>query len=653
MEKKTLTVSRKFQRAIIVGAENVCREAAAPDAEEKRVLEFAIASETEDVERWFGVEILDHSAGAVRLDRFQAGAPFLVDHDTRDLVGVIERAYLEARRLWVRVRFGDSPRAREIWNDIITGIRPNVSLAYAVHGMRLEEQTGHADQTVSRYRVTDWEPLEGSTVAIPADISVGPGRSADETTTIEIETPEPERSETMTRRFDAPTEGAPAGGAAVPSVPAVTVAAPDNRAAEMLAMGRRHGEIELAARFVETGKSPAELSAAILEARNPGLSLSVVNDSPIIGLTDRDVGRFSILRLVDALSNPSDRSAQESAAFEFECSRAVAGAMRKTPKGSYIPLDVLEARSIRTGPKERAMLVGTDSAGGAFKATNLDSASFIDLLRARMVLVQLGARVLGGLTGDLAVPKQTGGATAYWVNENVDVTGSTPTTGQVALAPKTVGAYMDLSRKFVKQTSIEAESFARNDLSAVLALAQDAAGICGPGTGGAPLGIIYTSGIGSVAGGTNGLAPAFSHVVGLETEVSVDNADMGALAYLTNAKARGKMKQVPEHATATMAGFLWTKGDRPGVGMVNGYPAYVTNQVPSNLVKASSGAVCSAIIFGNWADLIIGNWGTIDLTVDPYTLGKSGAVRVVAFLDTDIAVRRAESFAAMLDALTT
>ena len=148
--------------------------------------------------------------------------------------------------------------------------------------------------------------------------------------------------------------------------------------------------------------------------------------------------------------------------------------------------------------------------------------------------------------------------------------------------------------------SIDVESFVRNDLATVLALAIDLAAINGSGSNNQPTGILNTSGIGSVAGGTNGLAPAWSHLVDLESAVSIANADVGTLGYLTNAKVRGKLKQTSK--VSGQNGFIWEAGNTP----VNGYMAGVSNQVPSNLTKGSSSGVCSAILFGNFADLIIG-----------------------------------------------
>jgi hypothetical protein len=158
--------------------------------------------------------------------------------------------------------------------------------------------------------------------------------------------------------------------------------------------------------------------------------------------------------------------------------------------------------------------------------------------------------------------------------------------------------------------------------------------------------VVATSGIGAVVGGDNGAAPTWAHMVALETEVAVDNADVGALSYITNPKVRGKLK-VTEKASNT-AQFVWGDGAFP----VNGYPVSVSSQVSSALDKGTSTGVCSAIVFGNWNDLLMGMWGTLDLLVDPYSLGTTGARRVIALQDVDIAVRHPQSFAAMLDALT-
>lgn len=352
-----------------------------------------------------------------------------------------------------------------------------------------------------------------------------------------------------------------------------------------------------------------------------------------IGMNAREVQQYSLVRAIWAQVQNDWRGAE----LEREASVAVAKQLRREPQGFFVPADWAQ----------RDLVVGTNTAGGHTVQTELLAQSFITLLRNSMVVRAAGATILSDLTGNIAIPRQTGGATAYWVAENGAPTESQQAFDQVTMTPKTVGAFTDMSRRLLMQSSIDVENFTRTDLATVLALAIDLASLHGSGSSNQPTGVAATSGIGSVAGGTNGLAPAWSHLVSLETEVSIDNADVNRLAYVTNAKVRGKLKQVEKASNTGL--FLWADGAQP----INGYPAYISNQVSSTLTKGSSSGVCSAIFFGNWADLIIGLWGGLDILVDPYTGSTAGTVRVVALQDVDIAVRHPESFAAMLDALTT
>jgi|RifCSPhighO2_12_1023870.scaffolds.fasta_scaffold22358_2 HK97 family phage major capsid protein len=378
-----------------------------------------------------------------------------------------------------------------------------------------------------------------------------------------------------------------------------------------------------------------------------------------LGLSDGEVRRFSILRLLDALANPADQRAQKSAAFEIEACQEAAKMQGRSARGVIVPQDMgmapgVMARIEREGrslllPVEittRDLLAGTPSAGGNLVATDLLSGSMIDMLTNAMSLNQLGVTRLSGLVGNAAIPRKTTGSAAYWVAENGAPTESQQAIDQVALTPRTVGAYTDFSRQLMKQSSIDVEAFVRRDLALSLALGIDLAGINGTGASGQPRGVLNTSGIGAVVGGTNGAAPTWANIVGLETEVAIDNADLGSLAYLVNAKTRGKLKTT-EKASNT-AKFLWDDGVTP----LNGYKAAVSNQVPGALTKGTANGICSALLFGNWADLVMGLWGGLDLLVDPYTGSSAGTVRVVAFQSVDFAVRHPESFAAMTDALT-
>lgn len=364
-----------------------------------------------------------------------------------------------------------------------------------------------------------------------------------------------------------------------------------------------------------------------------------VAPSAELGMTRHEAKRYSLLRAIRAAASGNWKDA----GFELEASQAVEKQLGKAPRSFYIPYDVLATPKQRRSKERRDLTITTE--GADIKSTDIAVGSFIDMLRNKMILGQAGVTVLSGLVGDLQIPRQSGGATAYWLAEQTAVTESTPTTDKVTLQPKTVGAFMDISRKFFQQSSIDVDAFAENDLSTTLALAMDLAGLHGSGASNQPTGVAATSGIGSVAGGTNGLAPTWAHIVALETEVSQDNADVGNLSYITNPKVRGKLKNT---AVGTDQRMIWTPGSEP----LNGYAAHVTNQVSSVLDKGTSTGVCSAIFYGNWADLVMGLWGGLDILVDPYTASTKGDVRVVAFQDCDFVVRHPESFAAMLDALT-
>lgn len=640
--------------------------------EEKRTVEVSFSSE-EPVPRYFGKEILGHEKKEVDLSFLGSGtAPFLVGHWWDDQVGVVESAGVSDRKGRAVIRFGKSVRAEEIFTDVVDGIRRNISVGYYVQKMKLIEED---DEKGPTYRIIRWRPVEISLVPIPADESVGVGRDVRQYGPVDTEIinePEGEARDIMPNKEEKTTQETrnqtPAPAPTV-DVEAIKVKARNEekaRVADIMETGEAHNMRDAALAAVNEGKTAAEFQRQVLAALKER-NAEPVNQGADVGLTEKETQRFSFIRAINALANPADRKAQEAAAFEFECSRAAADKLKKTARGIMVPNEVarqsmavslsqLQRSARQYGmalPAQwlRAMSVGTDAAGGYLVGLDHLTANFIDMLRARMLTRELGAMVLSGLVGDVAIPKMTGGATCYWVAEGGDVTESTPATGQLALAPKTCGAFTSLTRKLLLQSSPDAEMLVRNDLSTALALGLDAAGIAGTGASNQPTGILSTTGIGDVAGGTDGAAPTWAHVVTLETEVAIDNADIGNLAYLTNAKARGKLKQV-EKATNT-GQFVWENSPEPGFGMMNGYRAGASNQVPSDLDKGASSGVCSAIIFGNFGDLIYGLWGTVDLTVDPYTNAQSGTVRVVALQDADVGVRHPESFAAMQDVITT
>ncbi len=616
-----LTPGSTGERFLRIDAERATIDEAA------RTVTLAFASET-PVDRYWGVEVLDVQSRSIRQGRLKSGGAVLMDHDQRDQVGVIESVQIGADRVArAVVRFGKSARASEIFQDVVDGIRQNVSVGYRIWDVILESET----DGIGTYRVTDWEPYEISLVSVPADAKVGVGRSA--------EKPKPHSPEnTMSEQQNQPA--APVIDTSKITAEAQRSGAENERkrisditaGADQLA--KYEGMREVASEAIRSGWSMDQFRAKALE---------IVTSKPLptadIGMSDKEVRQYSVVRALHAMANPTDQRAREAAAFEHEVSQAAANKQARSVKGMLVPFDVLAARA-------DDMVKGTAAKGGNLVTTDLLSGSFIDLLRNAMVVNRLGAQYLTGLVGNIAIPRQSGGATAYWVAESGTGSNSSQSIDQVPMNPKTLMGRTQISRKLLIQSSIDVEGFVRNDLAKVLGLALQAAAIKGGGAN-EPTGILGTAGIGSVVGGANGANPTWKNIVGLETAVAVANADVGTLGYLTNASVRGYLKGVQKFTTNPGGDAIWSSGNTP----LNGYQAGVTNAVASNGTKGT-GTGLSSIIFGNFADLIFGTWGGLELQVDPYSAGDSGSVIVRAFEDVDLAVRHPESFAAMTDAIT-
>lgn len=600
---------------------------------EARTAELAFSSE-EPVERYFGDEILDHSPGAMRTARLDQGAAVLVNHDWDDQVGVVERIEIgEDRRGRAVVRFGRGARAEEIFQDVVDGIRKHVSVGYMVHKVEVESREGMPDLV----RVTDWEPYEVSMVTVPADPTVGVGRSMDTADDAENRdiTEETERSKEAIVADEKTAAPQPAPEAVDLSAERAKGGEVErNRVRAIVDMGEQYGAEDLARDFVREGKTAEDFQRALLDRLNQERSkpLPEAQDAEI-GMSDKDVREFSFTRALRALANPTDRRAQEAAAFEFEASSAAAARSGKTPEGLLVPADVL-TRAINTSTSGTA----DGDTGGFSVATNLAAESFIDLLRNRTVLMQLGT-TMGGLVGNVDIPRQASGASGYWIGEDAEATQDGLEMDQIGLTPKTVAAYSEITRRLLMQSSLDVESLVRRDLAAALALTIDKAGFYGSGTSNQPRGIVNYSGINAVdfGGANDGTAgddlPTYAEIVQMESEIAADNADVNSMAYVMNSKMRGHLKTTQKFSGTDGAPIF-----EPG-NTVNGYATQVTNQVNDG-----------DIVFGNFADLMIGMWGGLELNADPYTHSTRGRLRVVAMQDVDFVLRRLESFCYGTDA---
>lgn len=596
---------------------------------EKRTVEVAFSSE-EPVERWFGDEVLSHAAGAVDLSRLNDGGAVLFNHDWDDQIGVIERAWVDAdRRGRALVRFGNGAKAAEKFQDVQDGILRHISVGYSI--VNFEEEVSDDNRT---FTATRWQPYEISFVTVPADPTVGVGRSAEPF----IENPVNPTPEKGNRNMD--KNQIPAAAETPAAVTPAAVATDTSntaergmqneraRVSELLAIGRSyaaHGGIEAAEKVIKEGGSEAQLRAAIMANMQTKPTVTAGE----IGMTDKEQREFSLLRAMSAAATGK----WDKAGLEREVSEELEKRHGRAAAGFFVPTDLIA----------RAYSKGNAANGGNVIENDFREDLFIELLRNRLAVAQLGATVLDGLVGDITIPKHLTGNTVQWVDENGSASESNATFGQMSLKPKTVTANTELSRKFILQSSLSAEQFARSELLKAMMLGIDLAAINGKGTGNEPTGILNTAGIGAVEIGANGGAPEWKHIVALESAIAAANADIGDLAYITNARVRGLLKT--KLKADGVSGYIWQDGATP----LNGYRCAVSNQIPSNLTKGTAANKCSPLIFGNWSDLMIAHWGVLDVIVDPYTKSTAGAVRITTLQDVDIAVRHVESFAAIKD----
>ena len=576
---------------------------------ETGAITFSLSSEA-PVQRWYGTEILDHSAKAVRLDRLKAGAmPLLFNHDWNDPIGMIDAGRLKDGRLVVEAHFFDTDRAREVATMMRGGLH-NVSIGYDVAVFEEDVKT----QT---YTATDWTPLEGSIVTVPADISVGMGRQNLEAAPIRVVPKTPPATGAAHRKETAMSEVAtPAAGANA------DVQVIDNGAQERLRikglqqLSKDHKiDDETREQWIDHGTTVEDAARATLSIIAQRAKSAPVKATEL-GLSRRETERYSICRAINAVVGKN----WDKAGFELEASRAIAQRLGRGNASEFtffVPLEVQQREyQQRDLAAASSPLVATDNVG------------FIDLLRNRSVAFQMGATRLPGLQGNVAIPKMSAGATSYWLaSESTAITEGTPTLTQVTLSPKNIGAYTEISRQLTLQSSPSAEGLVMSDLAKSVALAVDLAALAGDGTGGAPTGILATSGIGSVTGTTLGIAG----ILEFQTDTAVANALAMSSGYVTTPAVAGLLAQRQRFSSTDTP--LWEGNILDG--KVMGFRAMSSNQMPS-----------AKMLFGDFSQVVIGEWGVLEVEVNPYANFQAGITGVRAFYTVDVAVRHAGAFSA-------
>lgn len=594
-------------------------------------LSFPVSSEA-PVERWFGTEVLSHEPTAVRLDRVNGGAaPLLFNHNWDDPVGMIDGGRVKDGRLWVDAHFFDTERAREVAAMVEGGMR-NVSIGYELY--EIVEDTKR-----NTFTATDWGVLEASFATVPADASVGVGRANDDSartvrlvrsTVSQPAAPAAPQGATMAdTNAAAGTNAEPNGQPASTNEPTANRAAPqDSQRAVEMERARRRGienlckanKIEDTVRdyWISTGLSVDAITEDLLKIIEERGKNNPQSDAKL-GLSAKETQRYSLFNAIRAVTEKS----WANAGFELECSRAIAARLNKVPDPHkfYVPFEV-QNRGVQA---KRDLTVASASGGGYLVGT--DNMSFIELMRNRSVAYTMGARRLGGLVDSVTVPKQTAAATAVWLSsEASQIAEGAQTFGQMSLSPKTVGAYTEISRKLLLQSSPDAEGIVTTDLATVCGLAIDVAAIRGAGSAGEPQGIVGSGSVGSVSG--TGLAAA--GVLEFQSDVAAGNFLSGSCGYVTTPAVAALLMARPE-LPSTGTTRLWQGSMLEG--SLFGMRAMASNQMSSG-----------TMLFGDWQQLIIAEWGVLEVEVNPYANFQAGIVGVRAMVSVDIGVRNGAAF---------
>jgi HK97 family phage major capsid protein len=262
----------------------------------------------------------------------------------------------------------------------------------------------------------------------------------------------------------------------------------------------------------------------------------------------------------------------------------------------------------------------------------------IEFLRPTPVIQSLGARYFTGLSGNVAFPTNDGGISAAWEGE-IDTTAKTKNAyGKKTMSPNRLASTVLVSMQNLFQSSIDLERYTIEEINAVIANALDVAAINGSGSG-QPEGILNASGTNAVVGGVNGAAPTWDHIVDMETQVYIGNANSASMAYLINPATKGKLKKT-KHSAGDL-NYLMAMDNS-----INGYPVAVSNHVPADLTKGTADPV-SAAIFGDFSQLIIGQWGFYDL--DVFKDAQVGNVNITVNSFFDVMVRQAKAFSVVKD----
>lgn len=601
------------------------------DQVKDRTIELTFSSEA-PVQRWFGKEILDHSKKSARLDRLNNGAPVLFNHDLNDLRGVVEKAWIgQDKRGHALIRLANNEDGQKALDLINDNVLRNVSFMYRV----LEWEQTKKEAEDGTYRVTDWEALEISLVTVPADQTVGIGRSLVRGfSTEEIEVRSANAEGAIVKTEQTPKAGAETveptaaievriePGKQQPNQPNVIEFEKKRKEAIHNLCVQMDLDERYERAWIENGTDLNTVTEQMLQIKAER-QRSNPQGVTRLDLSKTDVRRYSLMRALRAAINNDWKDA----GLELECNTELSKRLDKSPRSAksfFVPLDVMMRDLPATGAQKRDMTVAGVSGSNYLVSTDNMPGNFIDLLRNTSVALRMGVQRLSGLKGNVTIPKMTAGNTAYWLaDETTQITESQPTIGQLALAPKNVAALTELSHQLMVQSSPDAENLVLQSIARDIGLAVDVGVLRGSGSAGQPTGIATTGSIGAFTG-TSLAAAGILDAMG---DVAAANALAPGCGYVTTPAVAALLMARPE-LPSTGTTRLW-KGNMLA-GSLFDFPAMSSAQMSS-----------ATMLFGWWPSVILAEWGVLELMVNPFSDFTRGLTAVRGWYTCDVGVRYA------------
>lgn len=622
-----------------------------PEGADENRFAFALSSE-QPADQWFGTEVLSHKSAAIRQDRLKAGIPLLFNHDRDQHMGVVDSYNIKDGKLRVEGKWSTSEFAQQKKRDYADGILKDASVGYLIHKIQ-RDQVGEYPSGDDTLNVTDWEPMEASLVTIPADPTVGVGRAVgDQEIPVVVE---------VVRRSAPEVE--PAAPAAIPAVIEVSKMAEQTQApdAGQLELARRDRIMALASdkefsRFVTTADAREAIekgTAADSFAESISRKMVAANDASKVGTAGenvmreagKDARKYSLARAHRFAINQAKPGtfASEDTAFEREVSEEIGKRLGVKTMGLLIPNSV--SRTVSAGS-------GAGLTAQTALLSTVTQPDVIEMYRNRPRVLALGATRLGGLSGIIRLPRQTGAGTFAWLAENAAVTASDVTTDYVSITPRRGSIQNKYTIELLAESSADVENLLANDRNRVTSLAIDFAALAGPSGGSSPVGILNTSGLATInASGatlTNGKALSYADWLSFESTVAAANADSATSGFLLTPEVRAQAKGTPMFASG-YAMPIWSSNQRDPDGLEVGplgYKAGVTNQMPKNF---GAGTDLHGVVFGDFSQVIVADYGASELIVDPYTAAGQGVFVVTERVLMDVAIRHISAFVACED----